>query len=108
MVMIWQGADVRQLRQRLGWSRAELARRLGVELSAVTTWEDANQPPTEDYSDHLNFMLRHVESHCDSMARKPLAEALMAYLNLSQIHSEQVEVAITTNPELFANRDDDN
>ncbi len=39
-------AEVAALREDLGWSRAEMARFLGVAALTVTRWEDGRSPPT--------------------------------------------------------------
>lgn len=99
--MDWNGNTVRQLRQRLAWSQAELARRLGCTLEALSQWELNNIAPFEDVTEHLNVLQRHLDSHCDRLARGPVAEALMAYLNLTQIHSDDVEAKVGENSQIF-------
>ncbi len=56
------GGRIRYARQRIGWSQAKLAERLGVTTSAVGHWERANghQPSTEnliEISRHLSIRL---------------------------------------------------
>jgi transcriptional regulator with XRE-family HTH domain len=72
--MKFKGQDIRKLRQRLGWSQAEMARRMGCNSKLIQQWEtEAVQPSPEDCN-QLCFLNNHVEAASDQMAERPLVE----------------------------------
>lgn len=97
--MEWNAIELRQLRCRLGWSRAELARRIGANVSEVTEWEAGRRQPQADQANNLVHFLNQAESIAASVQRRPVAEFLMTDRGLEQIHESQV-IACLANGEL--------
>jgi DNA-binding transcriptional regulator YiaG len=86
----WTAEEVRMLRYRMGWSRAELARTLECDLAHVHEWERGRRLPDESQCRKLTQFQHQAEQNADSVSRRPVAEALMNDRNLSQIHESEV------------------
>lgn len=88
--MTWTADELRQLRYRLGWSQAEMARCLNLELSTVSQWEAGLVPPQEEHRNQLVRILHQAESNSERIHRRPIAEVIMRDRGLSQIHDMDV------------------
>ena len=88
--MNWTADEIRQLRYRLGWSQAEMARCLKLELNTVSEWEAGKLPPLEAHRSALLSILHQAESNVEKVQRRPIAEAMMRDKGLSQIHDLEV------------------
>ena len=51
---MWTGAEVRDLRVRLGWTQQKLADHLGVASKTVMRWESERFNPLRAYWDKLD------------------------------------------------------
>ncbi len=87
---MWTPAEIKTLRQRMGWSQAEMARSLKLELTTVTGWEAGRTLPKNEDCHGLVQILRQVENHSEKMRNRPLAEMMMRTQGLSQIHELEV------------------
>lgn len=85
----WTGEKIRVLRLRLGWSQAELARRLGCRQQTVSEWETNLHEPQNAYSKLLDHLLTSVERYNYQMNHLPHAESAMKNMGLSQITIEE-------------------
>ncbi len=90
MSMSFNATEIRNLRYRLGWSQAEMARTLGCEGQTIMEWEAGKQTPTDEYRGLLMRFFQNVESNSDKLQRRPVAEVLMAEQGLEQIHDFDV------------------
>lgn len=88
--MDWTAEEIRQLRYRLGWSRAELARSLNCALENVFDWEEGQTPPAETFRNDLQRFHHQAETNAERIQRRPVAERIMQERNLSQIHDMDV------------------
>lgn len=88
--MNWTSDELRQLRYRLGWSQAEMARNLKLDLSVVNAWETGATPPTTEHCNALFSIMNQAESNAEKVQRRPIAEAMMRTRGLSQIHDIDV------------------
>lgn len=88
--MNWTADELRQLRYRLGWSRAELARSLGCELSTVHDWETAGIQADNIHRNRLLLFLNQAEMTAENVQRRPVAEVIMNDRGLAQIHETEV------------------
>lgn len=88
--MIWTADELRQLRYRLGWSRAELARSLGCEVAKVHEWEVSGIAPDSIHRNRLVLFLHQAEMTAENVQRRPVAEVLMNDRGLAQIHETEV------------------
>lgn len=80
------GSELRQLRSRLGWSQAEMARNLNVELVAVSEIESGARAMPVELKSSLIRILFMADSNAAQAARRPIAEVIMKEKNLSQVH----------------------
>ena len=78
-----------------------MSRRLGCTLKTLSQWEADDVAPSENLSDQLDFLQRQLESHSDKLVRTPVAEALMSYLKITQIHFDEVETTLAENVKIF-------
>lgn len=83
--------QIRELRLRLGWSQAELARHLGVGLSRVQALESgASMNPTE-----LSICLKWQEDLAplsENVRNAPVLESFLKQNGLSQIDQSSVDL----------------
>lgn len=89
--MNWTGDKIKDLRLRLGWSQAELARRLGCRQQTVSEWETGVYLPQNAYSQLLERLLSGLEPAAAQTRARPLAEAVMKNLGVNQVSAEVVE-----------------
>ncbi len=91
----WTSAEIRQLRLRLGWSQAELARHLGCRQQTVSEWETDSYVPQNAYSKLLDLLHEHSQVHSDQVSRRPVAEAVMKQVGFSQITGDEISERMT-------------
>ena len=82
--------EVKELRQRLGWSAAELARRLGVSAETVLGVEQGTIPFHSELRNQLLSLSNFVDANADRMASVPVAETVMRDLGVDQIEVEKI------------------
>ena len=83
--MKFNGKDIRNLRQRLGWSMAEMARRMGCNSTLVGQWENETQTPDHDAVNQLCVLLNHLESSSEHVAQNPLLEKELQSRGVAQL-----------------------
>ena len=88
--MIWTADEIRQLRYRLGWSQAEMARCLKLGSSDIVKWELGTFAPANEHKNALLLILQQAESNAERVQRRPIAEVMMRDRGLSQIHDLEV------------------
>lgn len=79
------GPDIRHLRQRLGWSLAEMARQMGCGTELLKKWEAGSLLPDSDALNQLRYLRNHVDSYNEQIAQKPQAEREMEARNVAQL-----------------------
>lgn len=89
--MNWTAEEIRQLRYRLGWSQAEMARRLNLEISILSGFETGRASVPGHLKGSLLQILSLAESNADRVQRRPIAEVMMRDRGLSQIHDFDVQ-----------------
>ncbi|MBX3021549.1 MAG: helix-turn-helix domain-containing protein [Bdellovibrionales bacterium] len=77
--------DIRTLRQRLGWSVAEMARRMGCSTDLVTKWESGALVPEPESLNQLRYLRDHADGNSERTLQKPVAEVRMEAGRLSQL-----------------------
>lgn len=90
VMMDWDCQQIRGLRLRLGWSAAELSRRLGCSVELVLCWEKSEGRPDAEVFNQLSFLVAYVEQNALLLTQIPLAEAVMEREHLAQITNEMV------------------
>lgn len=88
--MTWTASEIRQLRYRMGWSQAEMARSLKLELATVTAWETGRSEVGEEHRSALIMIMNQAESNAEKVQRRPISEVIMKDRKLSQIHDFEV------------------
>lgn len=83
--MAFSGPQIRTLRQRLGWSLAEMARRMSCGTDLVQKWEAGASTPDTDALNQLSYLQNHVESYSDQIAQKPQVEKEMENRRMAQL-----------------------
>ena len=78
-------SEIRRLRQRLGWSLAEMARRMGCSCDLINAWEAGTLKPEPEACGQLQSLNHHVESHAARLHQEPTAEVHMAAHGLGQL-----------------------
>lgn len=77
--------EIRTLRQRLGWSLAEMARQMGCTTDLIQAWEKGDCRPDPDGLNQLRYLRDHVESKSHTLSQVPLAEREMESRNVAQL-----------------------
>lgn len=83
--MSFSGSDIRTLRQRLGWSVAEMARRMGCNTDLIQKWEAQTVAPDHDALNQLRYLQNHADSHSELIAQKPICEKEMEERRMAQL-----------------------
>ena len=79
------GSEIRILRQRLGWSLAEMARRMGCKTDLIQKWEADSAVPDHDAVNQLRYLKNFAESNSDLIVQKPLCEKEMEERRMAQL-----------------------
>lgn len=88
--MNWAPNQIRRLRLRLGWSAAELARRLGCTVDLVISWETGEVEPDPEMHHHLGYLYACVEYNSYRILQVPMAEKIMQESSLAQVTHDTV------------------
>lgn len=83
--MSFNGQEIRKLRQRLGWSLAEMARQMGCSTELVNNWETNGVRPDADSLNQLRYLSFYVETYSDQISQQPHAEQEMEDRRVSQL-----------------------
>ncbi len=76
--MTWSADKIRHLRMRLGWSHADLARRLVVPSLSIQNWEKGVELPLQQHIQQLEFIEKEADEQAEVLAQESLAEKLMS------------------------------
>lgn len=85
------GDELRKLRYRLGWSQAEMARNLRLELGALAGLERGAATIPAELKVSLVRISQQADSNAECVQRRALAETLMDQRKLAQIHNFDCE-----------------
>jgi transcriptional regulator with XRE-family HTH domain len=83
--MSFTGPDIRNLRQRLGWSVAEMARQMGCSTNLIQIWENGVQAPDFEALNQLRYLRNQVDMTSDHIAQKPQVENEMEKRRVGQL-----------------------
>lgn len=78
-------SQVKNLRLRLGWSLAEMARQMGCTVEIISAWESGKIDPDPEAKNQISYLETYVETYNDKIAQKPMAEREMEDRMLSQL-----------------------
>lgn len=79
------GLHLKQIRLRLGWSSAELARRLSLTITQTLSLESNPEALSPELKAICADLFRYAEDYSRMIARDPFAEKVMTSQRLSQI-----------------------
>ncbi|MBX7232506.1 MAG: helix-turn-helix domain-containing protein [Bdellovibrionales bacterium] len=88
--MFFQAQELRRIRLRLGWSVAEMARRLDCPLDFVFKMESGEDNIPQKYSDQLYHWSNQIEEISSRVAQIPWAETNMNKKSLSQMSQDEL------------------
>jgi transcriptional regulator with XRE-family HTH domain len=77
--------EIRTIRQRLGWSQAEMARQMGCTADLIQKWEAGTMSPDFDAVNQLRYLENHIEQNSERTAQKPLVEVEMESRRVEQL-----------------------
>lgn len=81
----WNPISIRSLRLRLGWTQADLARRLQCSSTEINEWEQGSTLIEGHFKGKLEIIFRQAEACCDELQNIPRAEAELSKNFLEQI-----------------------
>lgn len=85
--------ELRQLRCRMGWCQAEMARRLECDVDLVGKYESGEVELLEPHRRVLSLLFHQAENESMRVHRRPVAEILMRDRKISQIHDMDVQAS---------------
>lgn len=83
--MSMSGKEIRILRQRLGWSLAEMARQMGGSVELVNSWETNAAQPDSESLNQLKYLKDYVDLNSDYISNTPAVEIEIAERGLAQL-----------------------
>lgn len=89
-MIVWNKTQARELRLRLGWTQADLARRLHVEVQEITEWELGQKNPDNGLLADIEFLLKQADLCSEEVQKAPLIETELEANHLNQLHSDEV------------------
>lgn len=96
----WPGSRVKNLRLRLGWSRADLALRLKCEAQIVSSWENEGLlgsnllADPKSVSDLLHSLERQAEQSSDELQMACHVDNVLENGHLDQCQKKEVDETI--------------
>lgn len=82
--------EIRSLRLRLGWTRGDLARRLGCSCEIITQWEVEAITPSAEIIQAAASLVHVSEMYSQRLETLPRAEEAMGHHGLNQISHGQL------------------
>lgn len=89
--MAWTGDEIKDLRLKLGWSRAELGRRLGLNLDQTFQLEAGGLPMDGELISELDVLSDHLDTQSRNIKVKGLSVEHMKKASVTQASSDEVE-----------------
>lgn len=94
VVSTWSKDAIKSLRLRLGWSQADLARRLSCASAEVEMWESGSRTPDMNFVNELFLIEKLAEACSHEVQASPLAETLCDQKALGQIEFSEIKEEI--------------
>ena len=85
---------IKSLRMRLGWSQADLARRLHCDSTEVENWEKGSQFPATHFVNEMFLLVKQADACSHEVHVSPLAENLCDQKALGQIEFSEIKEEI--------------
>lgn len=90
----WTRGKIKSLRLRLGWSQADLARRLNCSSTDIELWESGSAVPTSDFANELFLVGKQADTCSREVHRSPQVETLCEQKALAQIEFSEIKEEI--------------
>lgn len=90
----WNKDAIKSLRLRLGWSQADLARRLSCASTEVELWENGSNAPALHFLNELFLIAKLADACSHEVHASPLAETLCDQQALGQIEFSEIKEEI--------------
>jgi DNA-binding transcriptional regulator YiaG len=87
----WTKDSIRSLRQRLGWSQAELSRRLQCDSADVDQWETGKSTPVAKFKNELQLLANQADACSKEVQSTPLVEKICDQKALGQIEFSEIK-----------------
>jgi DNA-binding transcriptional regulator YiaG len=91
MISEWSHKNIRSLRLRLGWSQADLARRLSCTSADVELWEHGEMMPNPRVANELILISKQADACSHEVHSCPIAESVCDRKALGQIGLSDVK-----------------
>lgn len=91
MMNDWTKQSIRCLRLRLGWSQADLARRLSCASTEVDLWECGEMTPNPRIANELIRIAKQADACSNEVHSSPIAESICDRKALGQIGFSDVK-----------------
>lgn len=88
---MWSGERIRQLRLKLGWSKAAFSRRLGCSFEALERLESNEVNCDGDTLRQLEVLSFHLDSYNDVLSRSSQADPQLDAAGKTQIHKKDLK-----------------
>jgi ribosome-binding protein aMBF1 (putative translation factor) len=85
---------IKALRMRLGWSQADLARRLKCTSKEVERWENGDQTPSSHFLNEMFLLVKQADACSHEVHASPLAENMCDKHALAQIEFSEIKEEI--------------
>lgn len=90
----WNKDAIKALRLRLGWSQADMARRLSCTSTEVELWENGSNAPAMNFQNELFLVAKLADACSHEVHASPLAETLCDQQALGQIEFSEIKEEI--------------
>ena len=87
----WNAFEIKKLRLRLGWSKAEMARHLGCSLQLVSELELGEQGPDQDVKNLMAHLQSWVDRNSEETLDQARAEQKLHDGGLAQLHRDDLD-----------------
>lgn len=87
---MWNAEKIIHLRRRLGWSRADLSARLGIQVQQIELWEKNQDQPNSEVANHLHHLSALIEIHAEQIQIQATADVVMGERKLAQINRDEL------------------
>lgn len=89
--MAWAGLKVRRLRNRMGWSRSDLSRRIAIPCERIAQIENSEVDLKASEIQSLEGVALMAEKHADHLTNSLIAEIIMKDQDLLLVEERDTE-----------------
>ncbi|MES3039275.1 MAG: helix-turn-helix transcriptional regulator [Bdellovibrionota bacterium] len=86
----WNKDEIKNLRRRLGWTQADLARRIQCSQTEIQTWEAGQGQPSVLIRNQFEMLERQAQQCSEEVQAGPKAENICQKNALSQIDFNKI------------------